>query len=220
MSRQHPHTPNQLLALNCQIATVNRQSLHEADVFTVQLSGPPGSGKTALIQATLRALPGRAHAGLITENLPPRVANRMYHLFDEVAILPTTRLHAHHVRRALRDIRLQDLDILFIETSGDFVGPAGLDLGQDVKVSVFGVCAGDDKPAEYPRLVTDASLVVLTQTDLLPHLPFDFEQFEQDVRRLNPTVPLMRVSATAPGGIDAWIEWLEEQRWVKRHEKL
>ncbi len=59
-------------------------------------------------------------------------------------------LDAHLVHRALHDLPLAGLDLLFIENVGNLVCPASFDLGQHRNVTLLSVTEGDDKPAKYP----------------------------------------------------------------------
>jgi hydrogenase nickel incorporation protein HypB len=68
---------------------------------------------------------------------------------------------------------------------------------------------GDDKAAKHPYLVAEADLLLLNKIDLAPYLTFDRAGFEADVRLLNPTVPIIDVSATTGQGLDQWIAWLD-----------
>ena len=71
------------------------------------------------------------------------------------------------VHRALHELPLAGLDLLFIENVGNLVCPASFDLGQHLNVTLLSVTEGDDKPAKYPVIFRASDLVVLSKTDLL-----------------------------------------------------
>ena len=50
-----------VLEANDQLAETVRADLERRGIFAVDIIGAPGSGKTALLEATLRALKGRRH---------------------------------------------------------------------------------------------------------------------------------------------------------------
>jgi hydrogenase nickel incorporation protein HypB len=204
-----------VLKLNDEIAAINRQTLRSAGVFTVDLIGAPGCGKTALIEATLQRLKGRLRCAVIVGDLATqRDADRMARYCDQVVQINTGKgchLEANHVRQALSRIDLSRVDILFIENVGNLICPVGFDLGQDVKVGMFAVSGGDDKAAKHPFLVCESAVLLLSKTDLLPHIPFDLELFERDIRQLNPKVPLLRLSPVSGEGMDQWVQWLADQ---------
>jgi hydrogenase nickel incorporation protein HypB len=108
----------------------------------------------------------------------------------------------------MQQLDLTRIDLLFIENVGNLICPVGFDLGQDHKVGMFCVSGGDDKAAKHPYLVHESKLLLLAKTDLFPHIPFDRELFKSDVRKLNPAVPLLHLSALTGDGMARWIDWL------------
>ena len=60
-------------------------------------------------------------------------------------------------------------------------------------------------------LFRQAKAVLLNKTDLMHHTNFNLKAFINDLRRINPSVPLFRVSCTRGDGIDEFILWLEKQ---------
>ena len=53
-----------------------------------------------------------------------------------------------------------------------------------------------------------AQLMLLTKTDLLPHLSFDVQSCVDYARRVNPGIRILQLSATTGEGMNAWIDWL------------
>ena len=202
-----------VLKLNDEIAQLNRERLRAAGVFTVDVIGAPGCGKTALIERTIDMLKPKLRVGVIVGDLATqRDADRLARHTDHVVQINTGKgchLEANHVRRALERLDLSQLDLLFIENVGNLICPVGFDLGQDAKIGIFGVCGGDDKAAKHPYIVSEASLLLLSKTDLLPLIPFDLALFRQDIRRLNADVPLVELSARTGEGMERWIDWLK-----------
>src|SRR5512147_1722072 len=98
--------------------------------------------------------------------------------------------------------------LLLIENVGNLVCPAGFDLGEAHKVVVLSVTEGEDKPLKYPDMFAAADLMILNKCDLLPHLEFDAELCEANARRINPSIQVLRVSATKGDGFDAWLDWV------------
>lgn len=98
--------------------------------------------------------------------------------------------------------------LLFIENVGNLVCPALWDLGEAAKVVILSVTEGEDKPLKYPDMFAAARLMVLTKTDLLPHLRFDVARCIEYARRVNPGIEVLQLSATSGEGMDAWLSWL------------
>ena len=202
-----------VLEANDEIAAVTRDELARRGIFAIDLIGAPGSGKTALLEATLQLLKGRRRPAVLVGDLATRRdGDRLGRWCDRVVQISTgegCHLEANQVRDALRQVDLEGVDLLFIENVGNLICPVGFDLGQTAKVGMFSLTEGDDKAAKHPYLVTAADLLLLNKIDLAPHLSFDRVGFEADVRLLNPRVPMLEVSATSGRGLDGWIAWID-----------
>lgn len=200
-----------VLKLNDEVAQMNRQTLTRAGVFTIDLIGSPGCGKTALLETTLRRLVGQMEVGVVVGDLATaRDAERIAKWTDHVVQINTGKgchLDANQVKQAISQLDLLHLDALVIENVGNLICPVGFDLGQDLKVGMFSVSEGDDKAAKHPYLVREAQLLLLNKTDLLPYVPFDVDKFHEDVTRINPDVGVMEISVLKDN-IDSWINWL------------
>lgn len=202
-----------VLDVNDTIAEQNRTVLGRRGILAVDLIGAPGSGKTSLLETTLRALWGRRRPAVLVGDLTTRRdGDRLARWCDQVVQISTGQgchLEAHQVRDALGQIDLDAIDLLFVENVGNLICPVGFDLGQAATVGLFSLTEGDDKAAKHPYLVETADLLLLNKIDLAPYLTFDRAGFEADVRLLNPTVPVLGVSAATGEGLEAWLDWLE-----------
>jgi hydrogenase nickel incorporation protein HypB len=201
-----------VLKLNDEVAAINRQTLRDAGVFTIDLIGAPGCGKTALIEATIpRLAPDIRCAVIVGDLATQRDADRMARVCDQVVQVNTGKgchLEAHHVRQALSNLDLSRIDLLFIENVGNLICPVGFDLGQDAKIGMFSISGGDDKAAKHPYIVLEAELLLLGKMDLLPHVPFDLKLFRRDIQSLKPGARVLELSITNGAGMDAWQQWL------------
>jgi len=204
-----------ILEASEQHAQVVRQRLQEAGVVALNLISAPGSGKTSLIECAIRELKDKVHIAVI-EGDPDttRDAERIAKLDVPVVQINTEggcHLDATMVLRALEQIDLDGVQLLFIENVGNLVCPVVFDLGETRRVAVVSAAEGHDKPAKYPALFRTAQVTLLTKIDLIPYLDFDEAQFTRDVRRLNPEIPLLRVSCRTGEGLTEWTGWLLNQ---------
>ena len=117
-------------------------------------------------------------------------------------------LDGHMVGHAMDDLRLAPQSLLFIENVGNLVCPAAFDLGEDAKVAILSVTEGEDKPLKYPDMFTAAKIAILNKIDLAPHCDADLDAYEANLKRINPEITVLRVSARTGEGMDAWCEWL------------
>jgi hydrogenase nickel incorporation protein HypB len=207
---------DKILATNDRTAAHNREHFEEGAVFAVNLMGSPGAGKTAVLEATARALAGRARLGVIAGDLETEHdAERLRAVGVPAAAITTgsaCHLDAEMVHKALHHFPWRELDLLFVENVGNLVCPAVYDLGQAVNVVALSVTEGEDKPLKYPVMFRKADLVLLTKVDLLPHLDVRVEAVEQALARVMPEPRLIRVSARSGEGVPEWLAWLEARR--------
>ena len=115
------------------------------------------------------------------------------------------------VGHAMEHLELAANSILFIENVGNLVCPAGFDLGEDAKVAILSVTEGEDKPLKYPDMFTAARLAILNKVDLAPYCDVDLDLYEANLRRVNPTIDILRVSARTGEGMETWITWLRDR---------
>ena len=167
-----------LLAANDRRARHNREHFDGHGVLAINLMSSPGAGKTALLEATIAALRGRYRIAVIEGDLETDHDAVRIRAQGVPAVQITTGGACASMRklvhRALHELPLAGLDLLFIENVGNLVCPASFDLGQHLNVTLLSVTEGDDKPAKYPVIFRASDLVVLSKTDLLG-LMEDFE---------------------------------------------
>jgi hydrogenase nickel incorporation protein HypB len=211
-----------LLAGNDRTARHNRDHFREHGVVAVNLMGSPGSGKTAILEATARAS-GAAKLGALSGDLATsNDADRLGRAgIRSVAITTGSACHldAALVHHALHDLAWHDLDLLFIENVGNLVCPAIYDLGQAANVVALSVTEGEDKPLKYPVMFRKANLVLLTKIDLLPHLDVRIEAIVDALSRVMPDPQVILVSGRTGEGIEQWRRWLEELRFRERSSR-
>ena len=205
-----------LLAGNDRVAAHNRDHFDEHGVLTINLMSSPGAGKTALLEATIVALRDRYRIGVIEGDLETDndAARIRAHGVPAIQITTGTACHldAHLVHRALHEIPLASLDLLFIENVGNLVCPASFDLGQHRNVTLLSVTEGDDKPAKYPVIFRASDLVVLSKADLLDVLEdFDPERAAAALFALGRDTPMIRTAARRAPAIESWLNWLERE---------
>jgi hydrogenase nickel incorporation protein HypB len=205
-----------ILSGNEKTARHNREHFASAGVFAVNLMGSPGSGKTAVLEATARARSGLKIGAMSGDLATDRDAERLRKA--GIPAVPITTGSACHLDAALvhRALHLLEdwsaLDLLFIENVGNLVCPAIYDLGQAENVVVLSVTEGEDKPLKYPVIFHKADLVLITKTDLLPYLPrVRVESLLENLGRVMPDPRAILMSASSGDGLAEWLEWLEER---------
>jgi len=202
-----------ILSENERGAAHNRHHFVERSLVAINVMGSPGAGKTALLEATARALGGQRRIGALAGDLATDNDARRLEAAGIRAHAINTGSACHldpaMVHRALHHMPWKDLDYLFIENVGNLVCPAVYDLGQAANVVILSVTEGEDKPLKYPVMFHKADLVLISKIDLLPHLPnIRLERIVDSLSRVMPDPHCIAVSATTGDGIDKWVEWL------------
>ena len=197
------------LELNQRLADQNRGWFRAKGLKVFNLLSSPGSGKTALLERTLRAVPRAAAivGDLQTENDADRLRATGAQAV-QIVTGATCHLDAHMVAHALEKLDVADLETLFIENVGNLVCPASYDLGEAKRVVLLSVTEGEDKPLKYPVIFRNADLVLVTKTDLAPAVGFDREKALAAIRQTAPRAQILEVSAKTGAGCDDWFAWL------------
>lgn len=203
-----------ILEGNQRQAEHNREHFEAHGVVAINLMSAPGSGKTSLLEATIPRLRDKLRLAVIEGDLETENDARRIRAQGVPAVQITTgtacHLDASLVHDALHELELDGVDLLFIENIGNLVCPASFALGQHRNVILLSVTEGDDKPAKYPVMFRASDLVLLTKTDLLPHLPeFQPARAQEALDSIGVRAQLLQMSVRAPVSIDTWIQWLE-----------
>jgi len=205
-----------LLAANEEQARENREHLLDHRVLAVNLMSSPGSGKTSLIEAVAGLANGKLRLGVIEGDLATdRDAERIKALglpVWQVTTGSTCHLDAAMVHKALHELPLKDLDLLFVENVGNLVCPGLYDLGCHLNGVLLSVTEGDDKVAKYPVVFRHAQFFCLTKMDLLPHVTFDSSKPKREARILKGDVKFFSLSAKSGEGVAEFVAYLENER--------
>jgi hydrogenase nickel incorporation protein HypB len=200
-----------ILSKNDGYAARNRAALARKGAFAVNLVSSPGSGKTTLLCRTVELLAGTPLAVIEGDQQTTNDADRIRATGAPAIQVNTGKgchLDGHMVEQALDRLDLPDQSMLFIENVGNLVCPAGFDLGEDAKVAILSVTEGEDKPLKYPDMFAAARIALLNKVDLAPYCDVDLDLYEANLRRVNPAIEVLRVSARSGEGLEDWLGWL------------
>jgi hydrogenase nickel incorporation protein HypB len=204
------------MARNDELAAEVRRRLAQHRVPAFNLVSGPGAGKTRLLERTLEALGAALRLAVVTgdvqtQNDADRLSRYTDRLVQAVVTGGACHLDARQVLASLEAVDLRDTDLVFVENVGNLVCPASWDLGETAKIVLFAVTDGEDKPVKYPKMFRESRYVVLTKTDLLPHVPFDPERAVAYAREVNSALEFFFTSAATGEGLDEWYSFLREQ---------
>jgi hydrogenase nickel incorporation protein HypB len=203
-----------ILKENDVVARALRQRFQDEGVFVVSLVSSPGAGKTVFLEQTLMRLRDRHRVAalvgdLATENDARRLA-RAGVPTRQITTGTVCHLEGKMVQDALGDWRTDELDYLFIENVGNLVCPATYDLGEALRVVLFSVTEGEDKPLKYPTIFNTADVAMITKMDLAEAVEFDHIAAHSSIQSVRPGMQTLEVSAKTGAGLQVWLEMLHK----------
>lgn len=212
-----------ILEKNDKIAAELNSALTRRGIFTVNLLGSPGCGKTSLVEQTVRLLNDELKIAVIEGDLyTSKDADRIA-AFGAPVVQINTRggchLDATMVKEAVEQLDLQTIDILIVENVGNLVCPAEFAVGEHAKAVVLSVTEGEDKPLKYPLVFRQSAAIILNKIDLLPYTDFAVERAVDDIGGLNAAAVLIKTSCKTGEGLTLWTQWLREQVQLVRKQK-
>ena len=207
-----------VLEANEVIASRNRRLLDKHRIFVINIMSAPGAGKTSLILQTLKRLKDRLNMAVIEGDVASTVDAEKVQSEAKAVVQINTRnmpescsLMAAMIDSALKDMPLDNIDLILIENVGNLICPAEFTLGEHKRVVISSLPEGDDKPIKYPLIFVDADAVIINKMDLLPHVDFDIAAFRRSITGLNPKVEVFQLSSKTGEGIEGWCSWILEQ---------
>lgn len=201
-----------VLAKNDEIARENREFFRSRNLAALNFASSPGAGKTSLLVRTINDLKTRVKFAVIegdqqTDNDARKIEQTGAPVV-QINTVSACHLDAEMIKKSLGSLDMGGARLLFIENVGNLVCPASYDLGEMMKVVVMSVTEGEDKPVKYPKMFRVSSALVITKTDLLPHLDFDVEMAVGYALKVNPSIRVFRVSAKTGEGLGEWHDFI------------
>jgi hydrogenase nickel incorporation protein HypB len=204
-----------ILEANEVIAAQNRALFEERGIYVLNLMGSPGAGKTTLLEQTIEQLKNKLKIGVIEGDVETsRDAERIAtHGIPTVQINTGGACHldGNMVRGGLKELDLDQINLLIVENVGNLVCPAEFRIGEDDKAMIISVTEGDDKPLKYPLMFQVSTVLLLNKIDLLPYVDFNRERFQSDALKVNPKLRIIPLSCKTGEGLSDWYKWLEER---------
>ncbi len=202
-----------VLKANEEIALENKEIFKKYGIFVANLMSAPGAGKTSVLEETIKRLKNQFKIAVIEGDLQTTIDSDRIKALGIPAYQITTgnvcHLDARMVHNALHEFKLDGFEILFIENVGNLVCPAEFYLGEDLRVMVYSVVEGIEKPKKYPLMFHEVEVVLLNKIDLLPYAGVELEELKKNVLDVNPFAKIFAISCKTGEGIDDWVNWLK-----------
>jgi hydrogenase nickel incorporation protein HypB len=216
MTTNRVQVVEKILNANDQVADLNRSLLESHHIISINIMASPGAGKTSFILNTIRALSTELRIGVVEGDTAPVTIDA-----DKIiaAGMPAVQINTGGdchldsimLREGLKQLPLDQIDILVVENVGNLVCPAAFRLGTHLNLLIASVPEGDDKPYKYPAIYRGLDVLIINKTDLLPYVRFDMDYFRKGVEMLNPGLTTFPLSCANGEGFPGWIVWLKER---------
>ena len=204
-----------ILEANERIADQNRDLFNEHGLLVLNLMSSPGAGKTTLLEKTIEALKDDLKMGIIEGDIQSsQDAERIAAKGIPVVQINTggaCHLDGNMIRDTFGEFNFQELDLMVVENVGNLVCPAEFRVGEDFKVMILSVTEGDDKPAKYPLMFHESTVLLINKIDLLPYVDCSIDKIKEESLKINPDLTIFEVSCKTGEGLDGWFDWLRKR---------
>lgn len=195
-------------------ADLLRAELKENKTFLLNLMASPGAGKTTTLVKTLNMLKDHIEIGVMEADIDSDVdARTISETGVKVIQLHTggmCHLDADMTKQGLEGLEYKGLDLVILENVGNLVCPAEFDTGAVKNAMILSVPEGDDKPLKYPLMFSIVDVLLINKIDTVSMFDFDFKAVEERVKKLNPNIEIIPISAKTGEGIDRFAKWLKD----------
>ena len=209
-----------ILGENDRLAAENQAMFADKKVFVLNFMGSPGAGKTSVLEKTMERMKDKIKMAVIEGDLfTSKDAERIDKYGVPVIQINTAggcHLDANMVQKTVKEMNLDELDLLVVENVGNLVCPAEFPVGEDARAVVLSVTEGDDKPLKYPLMFKESEIALLNKVDLAPYCNFNMDSAKKDITSLHPGIEVLEVSCTKGQGIEAWCDWLLKKIAAKK----
>ncbi len=196
-------------------ADLLRKDLQSKKVFLLNLMSSPGSGKTTTLLRTIESLKEEMRIGIIEADIDSDVdARKISDTGVKVIQLHTggmCHLDADMTKQGLEGLGIEELDLVVLENVGNLVCPAEFDTGAARSAMILSVPEGDDKPLKYPLMFSVCDVLLVNKMDAAEFFNFNLEALADRVRKLNPGIRIIPISAKNGDGINEWVNWVRTE---------
>lgn len=200
-------------------AELLRKNLKKEKTFLLNLMSSPGSGKTTTLVRTIEVLKDEMRIGILETDIDSDVdAQTVSKTGTKVIQLHTggmCHLDADMTKQGLLGLGTENIDCVILENVGNLVCPAEFDTGASKNAMILSIPEGDDKPLKYPLMFSIVDVLLINKIDAIDYFDFDLKAVKTHVKKLNPNIKIIPISAKTGEGIEEWAQWLrtEVKNW-------
>jgi len=192
--------------------------LKERGIFSLELLGSPGSGKTTLIELLLDNFGEKYEFSVIEGDVASSIDSERLKKYGIQVVQVNTgnlssvcHMEAFMIKEALKAVNLTRTEFLIVENIGNLVCPASFKLGCNLRMLVLSVPEGSDKPLKYPLMFKNVEGVVVSKVDLKELAPFDFDAFREEVKILNQEAKIFELSVKEKVGLLPFLDFISSK---------
>ncbi|MCF8367966.1 MAG: hydrogenase nickel incorporation protein HypB [Bacteroidales bacterium] len=219
-SHSHDHgreiiVEQDILGKNNLLAERNRGFFEAKNILALNLVSSPGSGKTSLLERTIKDLGSEIDFYVIEgDQQTMNDADRINKAGAPVVQVNTgngCHLDSDMIHKAVKELQIKNDSLLVIENVGNLVCPSLFDLGEDSRVVIISTTEGEDKPVKYPTMFETSDICIINKTDLLPYVDFDIEKCREYALKVNHRLQFFEMSVKTGEGMDKWYDWIKQK---------
>lgn len=190
----------------------------------IGVSGPVGSGKTALLERLSRKLYPKYDLGIITNDIYTQ-EDAMFMIKN--SLLPAERIIGvetggcpHTAIREDASMNLEavetlankfpKLELILIESGGDNLAATFSPELADFTIFIIDVAEGEKIPRKGGPVIIRSDLLVINKKDLAPYVGASLEVMERDSRLMRKGKPFLFTNLMKSEGVDNIINWIEK----------
>jgi len=208
------HVGHDVFKANDKLAEKNKKKLDKHQVFSVNVMGAIGSGKTTLIVEAIKQLKETYKIAVIAGDVIAEMDAFRFRKLGVPTIPVNTgkecHLDAKLVEIALNEIDLENTDLLIIENVGNLICPVDFNLGEHLRVVIVSVTEGDDIILKHPMIFKTAELAIINKVDIAHAVDVNAEKMREDILSLNHDVPVILTSKHNWESLETWIGFIEQ----------
>lgn len=208
------HVGHDVFKANDKLAEKNKKKLDKHQVFSVNVMGAIGSGKTTLIVEAIKQLKETYKIAVIAGDVIAEMDASRFRKLGVPTIPVNTgkecHLDAKLVEKVLNEIDLENTDLLIIENVGNLICPVDFNLGEHLRVVIVSVTEGDDIILKHPMIFKTAELAIINKVDIAHAVDVNAEKMREDILSLNHDVPVILTSKHNWESLETWIGFIEQ----------
>lgn len=195
-----------LIRNNDRLAQQNKEIFRDNDIKSFDIVGAIGAGKTAILEEIVKRIGKKRKTLVINGDVATRVdADRIEKGGAKAIQINTARecaLNSYHISQVLKNIDIENYELVFIENVGNLICPSDFILGVETRVVVVSITEGEWVVRKHPLLFKMSDIAVINKVDLLDVMDVDLEKMVDEALEINPDLEVFTTSATTGENVE------------------